>query len=282
MSAKLGFHKEFFLKGRFFNKPRISFSGSGEIRGYPCMPVEKYIYYISSRSKDLGKEFYDSSKRLCHRSISLLKKTKTYNNNYEISSDFYTKGRSANHDSKNSLEVYLSNIYNIHPMIDSDIKKIKFNMNTNSTHDLIAYIYMKLVPDLIYFPFQGNRTLNTKSVKKAKILNKLKGLYKIKTDLNDNFYIYFERQSPVSKSNDNKNISQFLIELFESSKFIESITKIYDIKIYQSAKSFNSSYFPFRYLYGLLSIAIISDNLSPDQICMKNLRYKKNMGKRKK
>ena len=154
-------------------------------------------------------------------------------------------------------------------------------MDGNSTHDLVAYIYLRLAPDLIYFPFQGNRTLKTESVKKAKYLNKIIGSYKIKTDLNDNFYIDFKRKSPSTNSTNNKNINQFLKELFESSMFIESITKIYDIKIYQSAKSFNSTYFPFRYLYGLLPIAIISDNLPLDQILKKSLTYKKNAEKRK-
>ena len=281
MGSKLGFHKEFFLKGRFFENPRFCFSGGGEIRGYPGLPIEKYVQGISSRSKHLGKEFYNSSKRLCDRSVSFLKNMRTYYNNYQISSDFYSKGRSANHDGKNSLEVYLSNIYNIQPMIDSDIKKIQFNMNGNSTHDLVAYIYLRLAPDLIYFPFQGNRTLKTESVKKAKYLNKIIGSYKIKSDLNDNFYIDFKRKSPSTNSTNNKDIRQFLKELFESSMFIESITKIYDINIYQSAKNFNSTYFPFRYLYGLLSIAIISDNLPLDQILTKSLTYKKNTEKRK-
>ena len=52
-----------------------------------------------------------SSKKICNRSVSFLKKEKDYNNNYEISSSFYQRGRSANHDGKSALEGFISNTY---------------------------------------------------------------------------------------------------------------------------------------------------------------------------
>ena len=56
--------------------------------------------------------------------------------------------------------------------MDPDIKKIKFNINGNLSHDLIAYIYIRFAHELINFPFQGNRTLNSESITKASQLNK--------------------------------------------------------------------------------------------------------------
>jgi hypothetical protein len=125
--TKLGFHKELYLKDKFYSKPIFRFTGSGGeiIRGYPCLPFNKYIEIISSKSKEIRghiEEFYNSSLRLCNRSIILLNQSKTYYNDYEIAADFYWKGRTRHHYGKAALESFLSNIYILHPLIDPDIK----------------------------------------------------------------------------------------------------------------------------------------------------------------
>lgn len=230
--TKLGFHKELYLKNELFSKPIFSFSGSGGeiIRGYPCLPIKKYIENICSNAKEIRshtEEFYNSSLRLCNRSINLLKQKKIYHNDYEISADFYWKGRTRHHHGKAALESFLANIYILHPLIDPDIKKIKFDINEKSSHDLIAYILVRFGHDLIYFPFQGKRELNQKSIKKAEKLNKKLSHYKIKSNYNKNFYIDKERnyQAPPSKDN---NVDKYLRKLFKSQKFIKIINKIYD------------------------------------------------------
>lgn len=57
MSSKLGFHKEFLWKGRFFENPRFCFSGGGEIRGYPGLPIEKYVQKYLQVQSILAKNF---------------------------------------------------------------------------------------------------------------------------------------------------------------------------------------------------------------------------------
>lgn len=256
--SKLGFHKEFYFKNKFYEKPRFHFHGGGEIRGYPGLPIKKYIKSLSDKGKKLGNEFFFSSKRLYDRSVTLLKKEKDFENDYDISSYFYQKGRSAIHDGKTGLEGFLANEYLIQPLIDSDIKKIKFNKSENSAHDLIAYIYVRFAHDLIYFPFQGNRTLNIKSILKAEKLNKLNKPYKVKYDYNINFFIDSQRKLPLSESKDNKDAVLFLQELFDKPKFIEEIKKIFKIKVYIWAREYakKHNYHPLRYLYGLFSIAL--------------------------
>lgn len=174
--SKLGFHKEFYLNTMFNSKPIFRFTGSGGeiIRGYPGLPITKYIEQISSYGKDIedhNEEFYNSSLRLCNRSITLLKKNKTYYNDYEISADLYWKGRVRNHYGKAALESFLSNKFMLHPLIDPDIKQIKYDINGKSSHDLIAYLFVRFAHDLIYFPFEGKRELNNESIKKAEKLN---------------------------------------------------------------------------------------------------------------
>jgi len=281
--SKLGFHKEFYFRTKFFEKPRFQFHGGGEIRGYPGIPIRKYIEEISTQGKFLGKNFYYSSQRLCIRSVNFLKKDNKYYNDYEISSAFYSKGRCVNHDGKTALEGFIANTYYLQPLIDPDIKKIKFNVNSNSTHDLIAYIFIRFAKDLIKFEFQGNRKLNLESIKKAKILNKSFMPYKIKYDYNRNFYIDVNRKSPVHKSEDKKNADLFLSELFDSSQFIHTLNKLYNNQIYYWAYKYskNSNYFPLRHFYGLLSVAITIDLLCLNELYINNFNIKKEFQEKK-
>lgn len=55
--------------------------------------------------------------RLCERSIDLLKANKTYENDYEISTDLYAKGRTRNHYGKATVEGFMANIYLIQPLV---------------------------------------------------------------------------------------------------------------------------------------------------------------------
>lgn len=269
--SKLGFHKEFYWKNGFLNKPRFIFTGGGEIRGYPGLPINEYIDAISSQGKHFGIEFYKASKRLCDRSVIMLKNEKVYNNDYKISSDFYHKGREINHDGKISFEGFISNIFTIQPLIDIDIRKIKFDIKNNLPHDLIAYIYVRFAHDLIKFPIQGNRTINTESIEKAERLNKLLPPYKIKYNYNKNFFIDNERTSPVKFYKDKTSADSYLKTIFKSDKFIKSINKIYGNKVYKYATEYmkKSNFFPLRYLYGLYSISKTIDYINLNNLFMK-------------
>jgi hypothetical protein len=275
MYSKLGFHKEFYLKDRFYKKPRFIFTGEGGeiIRGYPGYPIEKYLEGILSQSRQIiGKEemFYNSSLRLCKRSVDLLKNHSIYGNDYEISSAFYSKGRTRNHYGTAVVEGFLSNIYLLQPLIDPDIKKIKFDIKEKWSHDLIAYIYFRFAHDLINFPIQGNRIINLKSIQKADKLNIKIQPYKIKSELNKKFYIDFQRKSPILPYINNKTANDYLKELIKTPKFIQNINKIYDSDIYEWAmkQSKNTTFFPLRHVYGLLAIAITIEYLSLNEIYM--------------
>lgn len=168
----LGFHKELYLETMFYSKPIFSITGYGgeDIRGLHHIPIKKYIEEICSSARRINghiEEFYNSSMKLCYRSIALLKRNKRYNNDHEISADLYYKGRVRHHFGKASLESFFANIYKLYPLIDSDIKQIKFGNDEKSNHDLIAYIFVRFGHDLMYIPFQGRRKLNQKSIKDA-------------------------------------------------------------------------------------------------------------------
>ena len=274
--TKLGFHKELYLKDTFYSNPIFEFTGSGGeiIRGYPFLPIKKYIELICSSAKEISRhteEFYNSSLKLCNRSIILLKQNKSYNNDYEITADFYWKGRTRHHYGKAALESYLSNIFTLHPLIDPDIKQLKFDINEKSSQDLIAYIFVRFAHDLIYFPFEGKRELNKESIKKAEKLNKKLPPYIIKSDYNKNFYIDKKRNYKAPPSKDN-NPDEYLRKLFNSSNFINIVNQIYDNQVYNWAKQYSniSKYFPLRHGYGLYAFAKTLEDLSFNKRYFKN------------
>jgi hypothetical protein len=278
--TKLGFHKEFYLQNKFFSKPIFHFTGFGGevIRGEHHLPIKQYIEEISSQAKRINGhigEFYNSSLKLCYRSMALLKRNNAFKNDNEISTDFYFKGRLRHHFGKAALGSFLVNMYTLHPLIDSDIRQIRFNINTTSYHDLIAYIFVRFGHDLIYIPFQGKRKLNEESIKKAEKLNKKLLPYKIKSNYNKNFYIDIERkyQAPPSKDN---YANDYLRKLFNSTKFINIINQIYDNKVYIWAKQYSekTKYFPLRHFYGLYAIAKTLEDISLNKRYFKNLDCK--------
>ena len=280
MYTKLGFHKEFYLRKKFLNKPLFIFTGDGGeyIRGKPGIPIGEYLKKLSSKGKDIighEEDFFNSSMRLCHRSLSLLKNEKNYDNENEISLDYYVRYH-PNHFGKKVIEGFISNIYFLQPLIDPDIRKIKYTINNESTHDLIAFLYVRFAHDLIYFPIQANRTLNQESIKKAEKLNKILDSYQIKSDLNVNFYLDNERISPVPPSTHNNSAEKILKKLFESNHFLNLINKVYDKNVYDWANKFshNTKFFPLRQIYALMAIAISIEFISINDIKKKKLNIK--------
>ena len=202
--------------------------------------------------------------RLCKRSVDLIKTKKTYYYKNEISSVLYSMGRCRNHFGKANIEHYLINSYSLEPLIDPDIRQIRFNFSENNQNDLIAYIYVRFAHDLIYFPFEGKRVLNSKSIKKAEELNKKLPPYLIKSDYNENFYIDLKRKSPIHPSKDKNSVEKYLRELFNSSQFKRKINSIYDNNVYDWAKEYSKKthFYPLRHGYGLFAVVKTLDYLS--------------------
>ena len=128
----MGFHKEFYLQ-RFLHKPLFHIKGDGGelIRGTPGKSIKKYIESLSLNRKEIKdhqKEFLDATINLCNRSIELLKKNKTYKNEFEITADLYFRGRTRSHFGTESYENFIANKFCLQPLINSDIKKINFNI----------------------------------------------------------------------------------------------------------------------------------------------------------
>ena len=273
---KLGFHKEFYIKNKFFSKPRFAFAGSGgeSLRGSPRLTIKDFMKKIFSRDI-LGHEdeFYNSAQKLINRSVLTLKKENVYNNDYEISYALYSKSLGRNHFGKSAIEGFMANFYTIQPLMDPEIRRIKFEINKDSFYDLISYIYVRFGNDLIKFPFQGERVLNLESIKKAESLNKQLEPYKIKSDYNENFFIDTKRISPTPLSKVEKDPYESLMEIFKSSNYINIIKKIYDINVYNWANEYmnKTNYHPLSQHYSLLSIAVSIYCISLNERYMTNI-----------
>ena len=270
--SKLGFHKEFYFQKKFFLKPRFHFTGGGGeiIRGYPGKSIKKYMETLSYNSwkiKDYQKEFHDATFRLCNRSIQLLKKKKSYNNDFEIASDLYYKGRTRAHYGTSAYENFIANIFCIQPLLDSNLKKIKLDIKDNLVLDISAYIYVRFAYDLINFPFEGKRILFRESVKKAENFNKKFGYYKIKYNFKQKFFIDKKRKSPVSFSRNLKNnedAQKYIMRLVDLNKIYYYIHKLYKDSVYKWSIEFKNKtkYHPLRHIYSLLAIAKTLEDLT--------------------
>jgi len=273
--VKLGFHKEFYLTNKFYTKPLFTFRGSnGEsLRGMPHFNINGFIQAHSNNNvPKYKKEFYNSSMRLIKRSISFLKDKKTFDDSFDIASTLYYKALGKNHFGKSAIEKFTANIFRLDPLMDPDIKTIKYNINGKTPHDLISYIFIRFGKDLINFPFQGKRKLNIESIKNAKRLNQNSRPYVIKSDYNAKFYIDSERTSPSLSSKNDNDAFLYLTKLCKSSRFVNILNNMYDNNVYNWANKYSieSNYFPLRHYYALLAIVITLENLSLNQKYMKN------------
>ena len=273
--VKLGFHKEFYLTNKFYTKPLFTFRGSnGEsLRGMPHFNINGFIQAHSNNNvPKYKKEFYNSSMRLIKRSISFLKDKKTFDDSFDIASTLHCKALGKNHFGKSAIEKFTANIFRLDPLMDPDIKTIKYNINGKTPHDLISYIFIRFGKDLINFPFQGKRKLNIESIKNAKRLNQNSRPYVIKSDYNAKFYIDSERTSPSLSSKNDNDAFLYLTKLCKSSRFVNILNNMYDNNVYNWANKYSieSNYFPLRHYYALLAIVITLENLSLNQKYMKN------------
>ena len=274
--SKLGFGNWFNFRDGFYNKPRFAFTGYGgeNIRGYPGYPIKQYLENLINQRKlksNFKSIFFGSSIKFFKRILKLMKKGKIYKNDYEITSDFYFKGGTRHHFGKTIVENFIANIYLLHPLMDPEIKKIKYDINGENSHDLIAYIYTRFAKDLINFPIQGKRTLNYKSIIKAnKIINYTKK-YKIKSDFNKNFFIDIDRKSPTKCPQENKTEYEHLGKLFKKEKYIQNIKKVYNNNAYKLAKKCkqNKSSYHLAHCFELSTFVSIIEHLFLNKKSMK-------------
>ena len=240
--SKLGFHKEFYLQKKIHNKSIFKFSGNGgeDLRGMPCSKIKDYINKQSSVNiKGHQKELFNSSINLLDRTV---------------------------HFGKGGLERLITNTYTFQPLLDPEIKKIKYKLGKKSD-DLIAYIYIRFAKDLINIPFQGNRTISLESIQKAYQLNNISNGYKIKTDYNKNFYVDNKTLSNLFSLNDREKSEddyEYFKKFLKSPRYIKILNDNYDNNIYNWAKkeSITSNFHPLRHHYALFAIAKILDDLS--------------------
>lgn len=229
----MGFHKEFYIKKKFLNRPEFHFTGLGGeiIRGYPGKSIEHYIEILSSNSRDIKdhqKDFQDATIRLINRSVKFLKQGKKYKNDFEISADLYFNGRGRVHFGTARYESFIANIFILTPLLVSDLYRLKLNIKNGLAYDIPAYIFIRFSYNLVNIPFQRKRILSLESVKKAIILNNKFGVYVKKSNFKFDFYIDNRRKISLPSSNDlnfKGDVNKYIKELVSSNKLYFYIRK---------------------------------------------------------
>ena len=268
--TKLGFTKNIgSIQNRFYIKPRFFFLGGGgeNLRGIPGYKILELMDREASKGRQIKgheEEFYNASMRLYNRSVELLKKENSNDNDYEIAARMYFNSNARCHFGKGALLGFIINNYPISPLMDPLIRQIKYEISEKSKQDLIAYIFTRFAPKLLLFPFDKNRVIDLKSLEKAKKLNKQSSKYKAKTNFNKDFFIDINKKSPFPKSLNNKDDDNYIGKCLKSFKFRKIINKVYDKSIYNWVFDFskNTTHIPLRHKFALFSIAKIIEDIS--------------------
>lgn len=179
-------HKEFLPPTHYrrFTKPVFIFSGYGNMRGWFNDSDSKYYQYICKNSLIGTDNIQESLKNILYNSINEVYERMNYE--IPIGRNFmnfvynYTRGR---YNYGTSVMASASmNQFICSPILD--LQQINpLQENSNDFNLLFAYIYNRFAPDLLNFPFSGNRCIDQQTIDKAKSLNKKRFL--IETNSNE-------------------------------------------------------------------------------------------------
>ena len=84
---------------------------------------------MSKSIKGYQKQLHDATIAVYKRSKNILNQGKHFDNEFEVAAEFYSKGRTRSHFGTAGVESFLSNVYRIMPLIDPDIKRIRYNIS---------------------------------------------------------------------------------------------------------------------------------------------------------
>ena len=261
---KMGFHKQMYIKNYYAEDPQYTITGAGGecSRAYWVYSFKEYLHKQVDKCKDsqpflknyIEREFFKIFNELSNR----------YNidfNDPQLSEILYRDARARNHFGKTAVAHYFSNEYQLWPMLDPLILKLKKNSERCKDKNLLmATIFCRYAPDLLQFEFEGKRFIDKSTIAEAKSLNAKYGKYIHKfVDI-----IGIVQQSATDRKNDNLPYKSTDLELsirnivtsIEFKKFCN--TYFYD-GIWEDSEKFfcKIKYHPLQQYYCLLSMVKI-------------------------
>ncbi len=280
--TKMAFHKEaYYCTYKAVDKLfKINGGGGEAIRSRYTFPAETFIQKNAAvakkkerhYSKDVQDENYASIERIIRTSFAFAREK--YGLPDEDSTDYpqmmYWDGWCRSHFGKNTVLFYFKNTVSLSPLIDPLIRKIR--LHTPECPDdnlLMAMIYVRYCPELMDFPYEGNRySIDPETVAFARQINEKYPRKKTKsTDAAyAKTYSIVRRDEAAAeqiKAGNNpepvtgEKLNGFLREVFESPEIRGTFMTEFSDQIYDYAERFYSEheYFPTRHMYSVVGIA---------------------------
>lgn len=243
---KLGIHNQLNMQTDFYTKKVFRFTGNGgEIIRFPeDLSIKDIIYKAKRKSNFESIDLEKSIKRILEPDLSYYLE-KFSGNEIIALNEFYKNTWVRSHSGKGITRNFLRNCYNMNPLTDAELQKIH-----DGSDLLLAVIYDRFLSNISDIPFQGNRQLNDKLIKKAQEINRKYTFKKIDIS-NKKFIIHDNKQFQPELDGDNDNLDTDLYD-----RYISNILHLQDKDFFKKYHSdvlislFEILENKIKYLYG--------------------------------
>lgn len=265
--TKLGFHKQMMFKIFKSIEPIYLISGGGGecLRDYWNISPEEFTSQCIRRSKNYSAELVNGTKNILKRDFDELNDVSSnHDRKLSLTEILYRESRSRNHFGKAAVESYLVNAIKLYPLLDPELHKIILNDDEcNDKNLLISLIFARYCPKLLDFPFEGNRTIDKKTIEYAFKINEKYPLenfvYEFISSPSDEITYDLDDFNPNDSGEivkDNES-NRYIEELFFSRNFQRLFETYFSHHLYQELvrNIRGSNYFPLEDAY--VSIAVL-------------------------
>ncbi len=297
------FHKELYHKHCRHVSRHFMVSGAGgeAVRYYWKGSTVKFRWkmrqYAKRYSRRTGKDLAAGERRIMSRTFRMIQERYHITNPHstKIPAFIYREGRTINHFGKSAVCDWFVNTCVLAPLLDPDLGKLILELpDCKDNNLLMAVIYERYCPELLKFPFEGNRKIKDAAIATAKKLNEqfpFKGDFDLKDGNDSNpekkgcmetdhekeevsFVIVHEDQKAVEairEKRDNPYVPKdrpdaWLKQAFLSKECREVFTSAYSEEIYYEAiwQCKKKDYHPMEYCNGVLAVTkILADTQNP-------------------
>ena len=226
-------------------------------------------------SPALAKKMSRSMKTILQSAYrSICKKYKIEDrNSIEIVQYLYQETRTRSHFGKNTVGRYFTNTFILAPALDPIVRTLR--IDTPECPDpklLIAVIFTRYEPDLLTFPFQGERFIAPETIAYAKSLNERFPRLKTTEENDDKEFhlqpIDIRTEKIFVKERNNPKIPEqlsrrFLKAAFDSSRTYGLFTAYFDAELYNHAANFynNNKGSREKYSHSIYGIAKVLEDV---------------------
>ena len=237
--SKLGFNKSLNIPITVSEEPVFVFSGRGgeTIRGYPNKSADQYRLRYLVRFANKGKHVVNSTNNILKKSYEDIMAEFPYltYDSTDLPSKLYQEIRCRNLYGKAFLDEYNLNYFNISPLLDPELHKLKIKTSDCGDKELLmALMFVRYRPELLEFKVQGNRELSESTVEYAKKINQKYPYLNHNNDFIDGPEIDNSPQGPIKGKLKSGECNTYIQEIFNSHNFEFEFKKHFPAKFYDT------------------------------------------------